>query len=235
MAEFDTLQIRKVDGGLLLIFRELLLRRRASAVASQLGLSPSAISHALTRLRDAFGDPLFIRRSHGLEPTQRALELGPQIEQLIALLGSAVGGEGGFDPGESHRRFRIVCPCQFASMLGAPLVEAFRREAPNATFSTRPAYLEHALRAVRRDEADMALGVFDQLPHGLAGQLLFEDDYCVIARVGHPAVRGARLTGGPTSRSATCSAAIRTACWRTTRPMTARRCRRPTARTRAPR
>ena len=191
MAEFDTLQIRKVDGGLLLIFRELLLRRRASAVASQLGLSPSAISHALTRLRDAFGDPLFIRRSHGLEPTQRALELGPQIEQLIGLLGSAIGGAGGFDPGESQRRFRIVCPDHFATMLAAPLVEAFRREAPNATFSTRPAYLEHALRAVRRDEADVALGVFDQLPRGLAGRLLFEDDYCVIARVGHPTVQGA--------------------------------------------
>lgn len=191
MAEFDTLQIRKVDGGLLLIFRELLLRRRASAVAGQLGLSPSAISHALTRLRDAFGDPLFIRRSHGLEPTQRALELGPQIEQLIALLGSAIGGAGGFEPAESHRRFRIVCPCHFATMLGPPLVEAFRREAPNATFSTRPAYLEHALRAVRRDEADVAVGVFDHLPHGLVGQPLFEDDYCVIARVGHPHVQGA--------------------------------------------
>jgi len=39
--------------------------------------SALAISHALTRLRDLFGDPLFIRRSHGLEPTQRAIELGP--------------------------------------------------------------------------------------------------------------------------------------------------------------
>lgn len=191
MAEFDTLQIRKVDGGLLLIFRELLLRRRASAVAGQLGLSPSAISHALTRLRDAFGDPLFIRRSHGLEPTQRALELGPQIEQLIRLIGTAVGGAEGFDPRDSQRRFRIVCPDHIASMLSAPLVEAFRREAPSATFSTRPAYLERALRAVRRDEADIAIGIFEQIPRGLAATPLYEDHYCVIARIGHPRVRGA--------------------------------------------
>jgi DNA-binding transcriptional LysR family regulator len=191
MAEFDALQIRKVDGGLLLIFRELLLRRRASAVAGQLGLSPSAISHALTRLRDAFGDPLFIRRSHGLEPTQRALELGPQIEQLIKLIGSAVGGEGGFDAGESHRRFRILCPDHIASMLGAPLAEAFRREAPNATFSVRPAFLDRALRAVGRDEADVAIGIFEQIPRGLAAARLYDDHYCVIARVGHPKVQGA--------------------------------------------
>jgi DNA-binding transcriptional LysR family regulator len=191
MAEFDTLQIRKVDGGLLLIFRELLLRRRASAVAGQLGLSPSAISHALTRLRDAFGDPLFIRRSHGLEPTQRALELGPQIEQLIKLLGAAVGGDNGFDAGESHRRFRIVCPDHIASMLGGPLAAAFGREAPSATFSVRPAFLSRALRAVRRDEADVAIGIFEQIPRGLDACALYEDRYCVIARVGHPTVQGA--------------------------------------------
>jgi DNA-binding transcriptional LysR family regulator len=191
MAEFDALQIRKIDGGLLLIFRELLLRRRASAVASQLGLSPSAISHALTRLRDAFGDPLFIRRSHGLEPTQRALELGPRIETLLAMLGAAVGGDAGFDPAQSHRRFRIVCPEHIASMLGGPLVDVFRREAPSATFSVRPAYLEGALRAVRRDEADVALGIFEQIPRGLTARPLYEDEYCVIARVGHPTVQGA--------------------------------------------
>src|SRR5579871_2525803 len=98
MDEFDQLQIRKLDGGLLLIFRELLARRRARAVADQLALSPSAISHALVRLRDIFGDPLFIRRSHGLEPTQRALELGPRIEALIELIGQAVSSDAGFDP-----------------------------------------------------------------------------------------------------------------------------------------
>lgn len=190
MAEFDALQIRKVDGGLLLIFHELLLRRRASAVADRLGLSPSAISHSLTRLRDAFGDPLFIRRAHGLEPTQRAIELGPKIEAMIALLGEAVSGDARFDPAESHRRFRIVCADHIATLTAPPLVEVFRREAPNATFSARPAYLNQALRAVRRDEADIALGVFDQVPRGLVSRLLFEDEYCVIARAGHPAVAG---------------------------------------------
>jgi DNA-binding transcriptional LysR family regulator len=190
MPEFDALQIRRLDGGLLLIFRELLLRRRASAVADHLGLSPSAISHALVRLREAFGDPLFIRRSHGLEPTQRAIEMGPKIEAVIALLGEAINGDTGFDPAGSHRRFRIVGADHLATLIAPPLVEIFRREAPNATFSVRPAYLAQALRAVQRDEADIALGVFDQTPRGLVATRLFEDDYCVIARAGHPTVAG---------------------------------------------
>ena len=90
MNEFDTAQIRKLDGGLLLIFRELMARRRASDVAQHLGLSPSAISHALGRLRDVFGEPLFLRRSHGLEPTRRALELAPGIDRLLGLMDEMV-------------------------------------------------------------------------------------------------------------------------------------------------
>src|ERR1700681_3506923 len=104
MSNIDTVNIRRLDGGLLLVFRGLLRRRQTTAVARELGLSQSAVSHALTRLRDLFGDPLFIRRSHGLEPTQRALELGPRIEALINAIGEAVSAETGFDPARSRRR-----------------------------------------------------------------------------------------------------------------------------------
>ncbi len=190
MAEFDQLQIRKLDGGLLLIFRELLARRRASAVAQQLGLSPSAISHALTRLRDVFADPLFIRRSHGLEPTQRALELGPQIEALIEAIGQTMSGETAFDPRTSRRRFRLACADPIESLIGPRLVEAFREEAPLATFSARWVVLDQALRAVRRGEVDMALGVFDHAAPDLAVAPLYDDEYCVIARKGHPLAQG---------------------------------------------
>src|SRR5579871_3551373 len=117
MDEFDQLQIRKLDGGLLLVFRELLARRQASAVARHLGLSPSSISHALTRLRDLFGDPLFIRRSHGLEPTRRALELSPRIEALVEAIGQSVSGEPAFDPAVSRRRFRIACADPIESLI----------------------------------------------------------------------------------------------------------------------
>jgi DNA-binding transcriptional LysR family regulator len=188
MNEFDSVQIRKLDGGLLLIFRELMARRRASDVAQHLGLSPSAISHALGRLRDLFGEPLFIRRSHGLEPTQRAMELAPRIERLLGQIDEMVSSDSGFDPAASRRRFRIACPEDIASLIAQPLIAAFRLEAPGATFSTRWAILDRALRAVHRGEADVALGVFLAIPAGLASQPLLEDEHCVIARKGHPRV-----------------------------------------------
>ncbi len=200
MNEFNSIQIRKLDGGLLLIFRELMARRRASDVAHHLGLSPSAISHALGRLRELFGEPLFIRRSHGLEPTQKALELAPRIERLLGLINDMVSTESGFDPAASRRRFRIACPEDIASLIAQPLIAAFRSEAPRATFSTRWAILERALRAVHRGEADVALGVFLSIPAGLTSTPLLEDDYCVIARQGHPRVQGA-LDGATYARA----------------------------------
>jgi DNA-binding transcriptional LysR family regulator len=190
MNEFDQTQIRKLDGGLLLIFHELLLRRRASDVAQHLGLSPSAISHALTRLRDIFGQPLFIRRSHGLEPTQKALELAPRIEALLTLMGETLSSETGFDPARSRRRFRLACSEEIASLIGIDLVETFSHAAPRASFTVRWAILDRALRAVRRGEVDLALGVFRQIPAGLIATTLYEDDYCVIARRGHPVIQG---------------------------------------------
>src|SRR5215469_9630308 len=190
MSEFDQFKIRRLDGGLLLIFRELLVHRRASAVSQRLGLSQSAISHALSRLRDLFDDPLFIRKSHGFEPTRRALELGPRIGALIDLIGTAVSDGGQFEARRSRRRFGIASPDAFITLMVDRLTETFRREAPQATFAARPVFLNRALAAVRRGEVDIALGVFDAFPRNLTAEKILDDEYCVLARRGHPKVKG---------------------------------------------
>jgi DNA-binding transcriptional ArsR family regulator len=91
------------------------------AVARELGLSQSAVSHALTRLRDLFEDPLFIRRPHGLEATRRALELAPRVDALIDLAGETLAREGKFDPSRSERRFALVAPEFVTALIGAKL------------------------------------------------------------------------------------------------------------------
>src|ERR1700683_1485829 len=107
MSDIDTNEIRRLDGGLLLVFREVIRRGRTTSAASHLGLSQSAISHSLARLRDIFGDPLFLRRPHGLEPTARAQTLAPQIAALIEQMGAAIRPEPEFDPARSSRWFGV--------------------------------------------------------------------------------------------------------------------------------
>jgi DNA-binding transcriptional LysR family regulator len=192
MSDFDINQIRRLDGALLLVFRELLRRRRATEVADRLGLSPSAISHALTRLRDLFGDPLFIRRPHGLEPTRRALELGPKVENLLQVASATLGQERAFDPAGTERRFVISAPEFVSAQIGAPLIDLFARDAPRAQFVLVSLNQAAAMEGLRRGEVDLAVGRFDQpLSLGLTSEPLFEDVYCVVARRGHPRIDGA--------------------------------------------
>jgi DNA-binding transcriptional LysR family regulator len=188
MTDIDSNKIRQVDGTLLLVLQGLLRHRRTTVVADQLGLSQSAISHALGRLRRLFGDPLFVRRPHGLEPTWHALELAPHIDDLIAVTQAAIGLAANFDPATSTRGFRLGSSDFVATLLAPPLMAAFVRAAPQARFAFSLALGDVALRQLRLDEIDIALGRFANPGVGVSLTPLFTDDYVLVVRDGHPSV-----------------------------------------------
>jgi len=190
--DIDHTNIRRLDFSLLLIFDEILRRERTTAVAERLGLSQSAISHALARLRDIFGDPLFLRRSDGLTPTRRALELAPKIRHLIRLTQDAISGAPGFDPATSRRVFRLAANDLAATLLGAPLLQRLQAEAPGCRLTTRFAVGAEALDALRKDEIDLAIGRFYEKPDAFGSSLLLQESFVVVARRDHPAI-GASL------------------------------------------
>ena len=191
MSDIDTNKLRRLDGGLLLVFRELLRERRASRVAEKLGLSQPAISHALNRLRDLFEDPLFVRRPHGFEPTRRALELGPQIDALIGLAGAALNPDAGFDPASSTRTFRFAAPEFVIALMGAELINRLKAQASGVMFGVGHASEEDCVRQLRRGEVDFGLGRFAAKRPGYLIEPFLEDHYCIVARQGHPRIDGA--------------------------------------------
>ena len=191
MSDIDSDEIRRLDGGLLLVFRELIRRGRTTAVAAHLGLSQSAISHSLARLRDIFGDELFLRRPHGLEPTARAQVLAPRIEALIELMGAAIRPDPGFDPALSGRWFWLSGTEYVHGVVGGALVQRIRESAPTGGFTFQYLRGHRALDALRRGQLDLVFGRFESLPHGFSADDLFEDRYCVVARQGHPKIDGA--------------------------------------------
>jgi DNA-binding transcriptional LysR family regulator len=190
MSDTNENDIRRVDGGLLLVFRELVRRRRTTAVAAHLGLSQSAVSHALARLRDLYGDPLFLRRPHGLEPTPRAVELAPRIEALIDAIDASLRSDATFDPSRTERFFRIAATEHAGEAIAARLAPRLRAIAPRSRFAWQFTRGYVALEAVQRGQADVALGRFESVPAGMVGEPLFEDRYCVVARLGHPTIDG---------------------------------------------
>src|SRR5436190_17941758 len=107
MSELNQVDIRRLDMTLLLVFAELMKQRKLRTVGERLGLTQSAVSHALKRLRDLFGHELFLRRPHGVEPTARALELEPTIERILSLARAALTSKDDFDPAKVHSTLRV--------------------------------------------------------------------------------------------------------------------------------
>jgi DNA-binding transcriptional LysR family regulator len=187
MSETD---IKRIDISLLLILRELARERRTTVVANRLGLSQSAVSHALARLRDVLKDPLFVRRSNGLEPTTRCLEYLPKVESLIGLARELVEGNASFDPATTTRTFTLAGHDMVLAKIMTPLIAHVRCEAPTARIGFRAAAGVRALEHLERREADIAVGTYGKLPNSLIAERLFKESFKVIARKKHPALRG---------------------------------------------
>lgn len=194
MRDIDLDKIRRLDGSLLLVLRELLRQQRTTLVAARLGLSQSAVSHALARLRELFGDPLFVRKPHGLVPTRHALALAPRVDALVEAMGDALGLADSFTPERSERGFRIGAPDHLTTLVAPGLLRAFAVGAPNARFAFSQRLGQDALDALQRDELDLALGRFAARPEGFLVEPLFEDHYCLVARRRHRRLCGGKLT-----------------------------------------
>ena len=103
------MNITDVDLNLLVYFDVLMKERNVSRAALQLEISQPALSNALSRLRKQLGDPLLIRTSHGMTPTEKALDLHEPIRQAIQQLRDTLMLSKPFDPVNSQQKFTIAC------------------------------------------------------------------------------------------------------------------------------
>lgn len=174
-----TVDIRRLDMTLLLVCASLLRTRRVTATAVELGVTQSSVSHALARLRDVFEDPLFIRRSSGMEPTPRALELEPVVEAIIDLSRQALTPPE-FDLAGADGVVRITALDHHCALVAAPLIERLRREAPRLRVSFRALARRPAVDALLAGKVDIGLGLFWNLPDTVERTALWQDRYAVV-------------------------------------------------------
>lgn len=184
--------MRDLDLNLLVVLERLFEAGSVTGAAERLELSQPAVSRALGRLRQAFGDPLFVRTSLGLKPTARAQELRAEVSGVLARIGSLVAGPAGFEPAESARTFSVATSDYGESVLLPRLLGELSRLAPRATLRVLP--------VSQPWEAALADGRWDLLwaPRRRAGAgivwtHLWEEGFAFVVRRGHPAARR-RLT-----------------------------------------
>src|SRR5262245_43297166 len=113
--------IANLDLNLLRVFDAVFEEGGVTRAGARLGLTQSAISHALNRLRYMLGDELFLRRSKGMQPTARARVIGPQVRMALEQLQSALATED-FEPAVSERQFTFAAAPYVCALLTPSLV-----------------------------------------------------------------------------------------------------------------
>ena len=188
------IDLTRADLNLLVVFEALMRERHVGRAAERLFLSQSATSHALGRLRDLFGDPLFVRHPKGVEPTPRALALAEPIAQVLSAVRTIVTPVAPFDPARLERTLVIGATDYAVFVVLAPRLARIQAAAPRLDLRIVPIDQASAASAFDRGELDLALGNFPDAPHRLEALPLFEERFVGVVRRGHPALSAHRLS-----------------------------------------
>jgi LysR family transcriptional activator for leuABCD operon len=184
------MNLRSFDLNLLPVFEAVFEERNMTRAALRLGLSQSTVSNAVTRLRHASGDELFVAGRRGITPTPLAEEMFPEIQAALAAVREALGRSRDFDPRTAERRFRIGLLYGPGAALGQELFRSVQREAPHVSlrfvqFDDR----EAAYAALREGKVDFLFDMVQPTKRDLESEALFKDELVVIAAEDHPRVR----------------------------------------------
>ena len=184
MHTMHDVRLSALDLNLLVVLRALLAERHVTRAAQQLGLSQSATSHALSRLRELYRDPLLVRSGRELVPTPRALELMPQLERGLKELEGSVRGPAAFDPRQARAEFRFGVDDYSQALLLPPLLKILRAEAPG--LDVKAIAHPNAQAEVESGGFDLATSPRRALPSAFSQRVLSRDGFWCMLRKGHP-------------------------------------------------
>jgi DNA-binding transcriptional LysR family regulator len=147
--------IKKLDLNLLIVLDALLDERNVTRAGTRLGYTQPTISGMLTRLRDLFDDPLFVRTQRGLLPTPRAQALAVPLKQWLADSQRLVARDV-FDPANAEVTFTISSNDYMQHALLVPFVKVLRSEARQIQLAIAPPIIEGLSDALARGQIDLA-------------------------------------------------------------------------------
>jgi LysR family transcriptional regulator, transcriptional activator of nodD3 and syrA len=185
-------RLREIDLNLLPVLRSLLETHSVARTAAALSLTPSAVSHALARLRTTLQDELFVRTPTGLVPTQRAAGLADELGAGLATLERALGG-GAFDPRTAAAAFRVATTDFGARLIMPGLLALLDAEAPGVQVQIRPLPLDTE-EALASGDVDLMIGVYAGASTTIYRRALFAEETAVLARRDHPRIKRGKLT-----------------------------------------
>lgn len=182
--------LRNVDLNLLHALHALLEERHVTRASKRCFSSQPAMSRALDRLRQTFGDPLLVRAGRLYQRTPRGERVLRELESIMGQLGAMVQGEE-FSPARSQERFRVAMTDHASTILLPTLLERVRKVAPHARLDVS-AWRTQAYEDVVAGRIDLALSA-EAVPPTLESDLIFNLDFVCLVGSAQP-VRTRRFT-----------------------------------------
>lgn len=193
--------LHTVDLNLLVALDALARERSVTKAAERAGVTQSAMSHTLRRLRELFDDPLLVRGRGGMLLTPRAEALTVPLRSGLVSLARALAEPESFDPSRAQRTFRIVSPDLFDALVLPSLLQRVAQQAPSVDLAVVPTPrrladsletgdVDLAIHPVLLDPHPFDLGV--QVDPELQSRTLFRDSFLCFARSKHPSFAAKR-------------------------------------------
>ncbi|MCC5854602.1 MAG: LysR family transcriptional regulator [Idiomarina sp.] len=176
---------RQIDLNLLIYLDALLRERNVTRAAEQLNITQPAMSNGLKRLRNLLNDPILVRTSEGMVPTERALIMQPQVREILYSVEEIIQPSRNFTPAESDRVFRMMVSDYAASTLMSPLLKSLRDQAPHVTIDLMTPS-DVSFHDVENGKVDIAINRFDDLPQSFHQKQLWQDDFACLIHKDHP-------------------------------------------------
>ncbi|MDF7776440.1 LysR family transcriptional regulator [Sphingomonas sp. AOB5] len=180
--------LSKLDLGMIVALEIMLRERSVSKAARSVGLSQPAMSNALARMRDIFGDALLVRSEGGMVLTERGERLLHQLAPLVAEL-ETLADPSSFDAAESTATFRLAATDHAGATVMPDVFRAVAAEAPGVKLHalTMPSR-EIDLHDAEAGQVDLRLGWIRALPANWYSRTLFDEELVLIGARDNPAL-----------------------------------------------
>ena len=179
------MNINTVDLNLFLVFQAIYATRSVTLAGDRIGISQSAVSNALKRLRERFGDPLFVRTPNGMVPTPVAVRLIEPIEEGLNKFNQAIDQTRHFDVAVSTQLFRIAINDVGQLVLMPGLLARALSLAPKVRFETVEVTPANCRQLMVDGRVDLSIGSWQPMGAGVYQQRLFEESYAVLLSSDH--------------------------------------------------
>ncbi|AWY19483.1 LysR family transcriptional regulator [Moraxella bovis] len=177
--------LRKLDLNLLKAFVVLLDECNVSRSAQRLSVTQPAMSGILNRLRESFNDPLFVRVQHGMQPTDRALELGHIARRVLQDVNSMLAPPK-LEPANLSMTLRIGAMDYVQQIIALPLILRLRRLAPNVKVALLPVQGQNIKTLLDKNTIDLALVGQHHITGDIPQTLLYKESYVCTMSKTHP-------------------------------------------------